>query len=263
MKLCVSARQERKYLNWAEQIIFEYRDRNAIPDFIEKYPDKTIILNYFDFEEIDWDELQTYKILSHDNFLLATNDLDIISDCTDNQINFYIAYPISTYDELIAVVNLGSKYVRLGAPLFFDLDNIHKFFPDLKIRLVPNIAYDDGYIRENGVAGTWVRPEDIMMYDPYVDTIEFHDIDSHKERALINIYWENRAWPGSLNMLITNLNYEGLNRLLPSMFTETRLNCQQKCVSRKSCHACFRLLHLANKERLLDYQQSLEPKNTD
>jgi len=257
MKLCLSARQEPQYLDWAHEIIFEYRDRKIIPDFIEKYPEKTIILTHFNFEDLDWDELKVYSVLSKNNFLLATNNIKIIDDCKQNQIRFYLAYPICTYDELSTVLDLGSEYVRLGAPLFFDLDNVKKYYPQAHIRLVPNIAYDDGYPREDGIVGTWIRPEDLNMYEPYAEVIEFNDIDPHKERALINIYWETRKWSGPVALLITNFNAPGINRMIPPEFTEKRLNCRQVCKARNSCHLCYRILQLADEERLTKYKEAL------
>lgn len=256
MKLCVSARQESKYLDWAHEIMFEYRDRKAIPDYIEKYPDKTFILKCFWQEDIDWQELKNFSILAKSNFLLALNQIDLIQECKEFDIRYYLAYPINSYDELTAVLGIGSEYVRLGAPLFFDLDNVKRVFPEAKIRLIPNIAYDDIYTRPNGVAGTWIRPEDLMMYDSYAEIIEFNDANTVKEGALIRIYWEDRQWPGDLRMLITNLQYSGDNSLIPSEITEARLNCQQKCMSRKNCHICTRALQLASPQLIQNYADS-------
>ncbi len=262
MKLCVSARQDYQYLDWAQEIIFEYRDHKAIPDFIEKYPDRMIIVTYFigydNKEEIDWNQLISYNYLNNGNFLLAINSINLIQKCKDHGIKFYLAYPITSYDELTAALAMGSYYVRLGAPLFFDMDNIERNFPKARIRLIPNIAYDDLYEHQNGIPGTWIRPEDIMMYDEYADVIEFNDADIRKEQALIRIYWEQRVWSGDLQMIITNLNYPGVNRMIPSEVTEKRLNCQQRCVSRHSCRICQRALDLANPDRLEPYRQALE-----
>ena len=259
MKLCLSARQDSQYLDLADEIIFEYRDRSAIPEYIEKYPDKTIILTCLDlFAELDWEEINDFNILADYNFLFGFNNLEWINNCIDYDIDFYLAYPINSYDELNTVLYLGSSYVRLGTPLFFDLDNVKKFYPNAKIRIIPNIAYDDAYPRQNGVAGTWIRPEDLMMYDPYVTTVEFNDINPKKEQALVRIYWQERQWPGDLQTLITNLQYTGVNRLIPSDVTEKRLNCRQRCMSHKNCHICQTALQLANPSLITEYKEALD-----
>ena len=259
MKLCVSARQELPYIDWAEEIIFEYKDRKAIPDYIEKYPEKTIILQYFDvYEEFDWDEIKRYNALAMGNFIMAISNIFLAENCKQEGIKFYFAYPITSYDELSAALDMGSYYVRLGGPLFFDIEYVHRHFPEAKIRLLPNIAYDDGYERSDlGMAGTWIRPEDIMMYDPYVETVEFYnDADLKKEQALIRIYWTERYWPGRLDMIITNLETNAVNRMIPSEVTEHRLNCRQVCRARRSCHICYRALVLANEARIQAYKDA-------
>lgn len=258
MKLCVSARQELPYIDWAEEIIFEYKDRKAIPDYIDKYPGKTIILQYFDmYDDFDWDEIKRYNALAMGNFILSINNLLFAEVCKAEEIKFYFAYPITSYDELTAALAMGSIYVRLGGPLFFDMDYIHQHFPEARIRIAPNIAYDDGYFRENGISGTWIRPEDIMMYAPYVEAIEFfNDADQKKEQALIRIYWTERKWLGKLNMIITNLGSEGINRMIPSDVTEHRLNCRQVCRARRACHICYRALSLANEDRVQAYKDT-------
>ncbi len=261
MELCVQANQDPRYLDWASQIMFKYKDRNLIPDYIEKYPDKQIILQCYNEENIpkedlDWVSFVDFETLADGNFCLAISDIEIATMCNQLDMDFYFAYPIQSYEELYNVLNLNAKYVRLGASLFFDLDNVKKLYPSIKIRIIPNVAYDDLYPRENGVTGTWIRPEDLMLYNSYVDTLEFADANREKEQALIRIYWEQRSWPGSLNTLITNLNYPAANYLIPSDFTEKRLNCRQRCYSNKNCAICYRFLNLANTELIQAYKDA-------
>ena len=44
MKYCLSARQPDSVLKKADEIKIELRDYRAIPDYIDKYPDKVLIL---------------------------------------------------------------------------------------------------------------------------------------------------------------------------------------------------------------------------
>ena len=44
MKFMLSCRQSPTYLEKADQIRVDYRDRKAIPDLAEKYPDRDIVL---------------------------------------------------------------------------------------------------------------------------------------------------------------------------------------------------------------------------
>ena len=47
-----------------------------------------------------------------------------------------------------------------------------------------------------------IRPEDVEMYEDYIDTICFKEFDEDRISAFIRIYKEEKKWAGPLNMLI-------------------------------------------------------------
>lgn len=59
MKFCLSARQSKQYLEKADEIKVDFRDRNIIPDLATDYPDKTIILVQYPGDELNGDDLST------------------------------------------------------------------------------------------------------------------------------------------------------------------------------------------------------------
>ena len=48
----------------------------------------------------------------------------------------------------------------------------------IKLRAIPNVAYDKFFPRNDGVSGSWIRPEDIEVYSKYYDIFEFEDCDA-------------------------------------------------------------------------------------
>lgn len=243
MKYCLKNRQESLYLKKANEIKVDFRDRRSIPDLIEKYPEATIILMCYPGEEINWTDCEKWKILSRDKFILCLSNLDDAPNCKENGIPFYIGYPVKTFYELRALKELGVCYVRLAEPLFFQMDEVKQF--GIPIRAVPNVAYIDGFPRKNGVCGTWIRPEDIDTYAPYVEVLEFEAADIDKEQALYRIYAEQKEWPGEMDMLFTNFNYQGYNRMIMPKVAESRLNCGQRCQASGACRICYRAADLA------------------
>ena len=261
MKICISARQQKELLDRADEIMFDYRDRAAIKKYCEIFPKVTIILNCSKEQNIlNWEDIIKIKNLITNELIIGITDINLIPICKDNKLKFYLNYPITSYDELNTVLSLGSYYVKLGAPLFFDMDNIKKFFPEVKIRLIPNVAYDDKYIHESGLYGTWVRPEDLLLYNNYIETVEFQASDPHREKALFHIYIEEQKWPGELDMLITNFNGPGENAFISSEFSEARLNCRQRCMARQGCKICKRAMLIADRELIEDYRNTVIPK---
>lgn len=257
MKVCLNARIGHEYLKKADQILFDWRDREAIPDYIDRYPDTDIVLTNNNDDEISWEEIKTLHYLSKGNFYFGFNRISLAAIARDFQIKFFFTYPITSYDELRTVKDLGVCQVRLGAPLFFELDNIKMYFPDLNVFAVPNIAYDDVYPRNDGVAGTWIRPEDMDKYAPYLYSVVFYDTEPRsREKALYRIYFEQKQWPGDLQDIITNLNYFGTNRMILPEVGERRMNCGQACKKTDSCHICYRALQLANPDLIAEYRDA-------
>lgn len=256
MKFCLNSRQEAAYLSKADEIKVEFRDKDSIPTLIERYPGKDIILMCYFNEILDWKEIERWNILSRKHFMMCLSSIADAQECKERNIPFYMGYPIKTYYELRALKALGVRYVRLGEPLFFEMDTVRSF--EIPVRAVPNVAYIDGYPREDGVCGTWIRPEDLDVYEEYVETIEFEDADMKKEQAMFRIYAEQKNWPGDLSMIITNLNHVGLNRIIVPNIAEKRLICGQRCQKSSNCKLCYRALTLAVPEKIKDYMETTD-----
>ena len=130
------------------------------------------------------------------------------------------------------------------------------------MRIAPNIAYyADSIPKENGICGSWIRPEDIEKYDKYIDTIEFEDCNTTKEQALYRVYMENHSWLYDLNNLITNLRAEANNLYIPNTFAFSRLNCGQRCKSVSNCNICNRAFALSNNKDFQTQLKKLGEKN--
>ena len=225
MKYCISGRQPKSILSQADEIKMQYRDRDRLIDYTQEFTDKTFILEVpkeISSDEMNWELYKAYA--DKVNFMLCIYNLNLAKECHEHGIKFYWAYPIFTWYELEGVAAFNPSYLYLGPPLSFSLEKI-KMKYNIPIRLCANLAYDAYIPRENGICGFWIRPEDIETYGKWADAIEFITDDLGKEATLLHIYKENKSWPGNLNLLITNLNYNIDNRGIPEEFGEIRANC--------------------------------------
>lgn len=258
LKYCLKNRQEKKYLDLADEIKAEYRDYKSFPDLIEKYPDKTLICQiYSNKEDVDWDALKRTNILAKGNFICCVGTYDYMIKCKELDIKFYFGFPVKTFWELESLRDLGVCYVRLDAPLFFQMDRVKKY--GVPVRAVPNVAYLADLPHSDGVCGTWIRPEDTAIYEEYIDVFEFEDCDIKKEQALWRIYAKNREWPGSMNLLISNFNYEGICSCIHPDLADHRLTCRQRCKEvPNSCRLCYRTMKLANPKIIRSLQEKIE-----
>lgn len=260
MRYCVSGRQPYSIMKKADEIKVAWNDRDRILDFVEKLPDKTIILDV-PGDEADWNTWLMYGE-KFENFYIALHKLSRWEEFAAAGVKWYWPYPITSFYELQMIVGAGPAYVMLGPPLSFSLDKVGSVVPGhIKIRMTVNNARPD-YLppieQFNGVAGQWVRPEDVDAYGYYISCFEFENVDLKQEEVLLHVYKENKEWPGNLNLLIQNLNFNVDNRAVPEELGEARLTCGQKCWAGSSCRLCYRSLQFAEnirKEKLRRRQE--------
>ena len=202
MKYCLSARQPKSVLEKADEIKIELRDFKAIPDYIDNFSTKTLILEMENElpEKFSWQTIEMYS-KKHENFYCAVSNKNQITECKVRNIKFYYKYSVTSFYELDALKNLGASYVLIGVPLIFDLNNVARY--EIPIRAIPNLAYEPYLEHENGICGGWIRPEDTKAYEKYIDVFEFYAPKMlEKEETLYHVYAENGYWPSNLNLLI-------------------------------------------------------------
>jgi hypothetical protein len=210
-----------------------------------------------DPQNINWDDIEMYNRVCQNNFICATHNYDACLECSRRNIKFYYGYPVDSYWELQGLKNLGVCYARLGPGLFFDMDAVKKI--GVPIRAIPNLAYNDLLPHADGICGQWIRPEDLSIYNDYIEVIEFEDADSTKEQALYRIYMKGEGWKTAISSLITNLSPDpASNPLLDEDLTKARLNCRQKCQAGGTCQICYRYFSLANKKKLQEYLDTIK-----
>ena len=151
MKYCLSARQPDSILKKADEIKIELRDFRAIPDYIEKFSDKTLILEMTNNipEDFDWNVIKAYSEKMEGRFYCALSDLSLVPECGLKGIKFYYKYAITTLYELAGLKDIGVSYALIGAPLMFDLKSAASF--NIPLRAVPNLAYEPYIKHKNGI----------------------------------------------------------------------------------------------------------------
>lgn len=167
-----------------------------------------------------------------------------IEECQKRNIKYFWSYPAITHEDFINLCNLNVSDILVAGELFFDLPTLIKRHSNL--RTVANFCTSNHIPHRNGIFGTYIRPEDVPIYEPYIKTLEFYSRDLVKEARLFKIYAQNKQWPGNLNLLLTNLNYDVDNRVIPKEFAERRIKCQQKCMRDSACRFCETVFKYVN-----------------
>ena len=264
MKYCISGRQSYSVMEKADQIKVKYEDQDRIIDFVEKLPDKEIILELKSLP--DKNVFKTWRMYDEKfaNFYIALHDLNLYELLNAEGIKWYWPYPVTSYYELKEILKLCPSFIQLGPPLSFDLENVQKIVGEIKLRMICNFSRPK-YLPKNNkdpqFFGQWVRPEDVHLYEPYIEIFEFEFEEDglKKEETYLHIYKDNKYWPGNLNLLIEQLNFNVDNRSIPEEFGKARIKCCQRCLYGRSCRICYNALNfseLMRKER--DYRKNKE-----
>lgn len=262
MKIALSSRQPPDYLSKANEIRVKYRDYEIIYDFIEKYPDKTYILEIpYSIENPDWTEIKSLNRITT-NLLVRVSRISDALYCEENNIPYFYGMIITTWEDLTYLSKSKSKYAVIGGDLFFSLETLKKYF-SIPVRVVPNfIEYNFlnrlDTVDNLSVVSPWLQPEGTKFYEGLIDVLEFENCTLEQERAYYRLYGEGHEWRADLATLIVGLNADAKGRLInPEYFYPPRLNCGRRCLSGYTCRSCFRQLNLANKERLKEYKETV------
>ena len=243
IKYCLRSRLSYSFLQKADEIRVDYRDRETIFELVGKYPGKRFIL-FPGREPFNWEEIRKYNLACESNFVLNVRSVNEALIAKENNIKFMLNYEATSCWDLEGLVNLGAEYAYVGIPLFFDLKSAANY--NIKLRAVPTIAYNHALPHENGIYGQWIRPEDVELYEEYIDVLEFEHCEIKREQTLYTVYAEDKKFNTRLDILVQDLGSNAINRLIPPDLAEARISCRQKCKTGSSCKLCYNILSLAN-----------------
>lgn len=223
----------------ADEIRVIYKDRDYIFNLIDWFPDKRIVLEIPVDEDVDavpWEIIQAHNEKINGNLIICAYDYRYFEKCKEYGIKYYWGIPATTLYQLNAMKDMGCTFAIIAAPVAFNIRAAYD--KGMKLRMIPNMAFIDHLPRVSGLHGAWVRPEDVNIYEAYVDTFEFQSRNLQHERGLLNVY-KSGYWNDDLKLLITGLNVDVPNYVISSAdFTLRRLACKQKCENGGACHAC-------------------------
>ena len=263
MKYALHARCQKNFLKKADDIIVDYKEKERILDYPEEYPDTAVTIQFYNvpIEEIDWIWLQNMAPMFPKGFTLGFVDMLSLRMALDLKLKAYLLKHINNFAELSMLKEIGVCFVYLDQPLFSSIDKIKKY--ELPVRWTPNLVDSTPGYLQRLQHGSWIRPEDIDMYNINDGCIcEFISSNGYAgEQAYFKIYTK-KMWPQDFGYIypeFENLNIN--NFLLTSKLTEIRLNCHQRCEETPGgagCHVCDLEFFMANNDRLHKVEKSLK-----
>lgn len=254
MKFCVNYYKNFRYFDEVDEIIIPYSIyKDNIVEFVTKrFPlTKRIIIDIAE-SALREDAIPILCKLQKEHENIAVR----LQTFYPYEINYYkeagipcfFNYYCYSVDQIYGYILMGVSDIYIVEELAFRIKEIAPYCraKNINIRVIPNVAQHGKGVCDEipGICKFFIRPEDIDMYEEYVDVCELL-IDKDKLSALFDIY-KSGQWKGDLQQVIIGLNTEVANTGLTPYFGKHRLDCQHKCMIEK-CTLCMDAVAMAEK----------------
>lgn len=260
MKYCLQYANSSKLKNVAPEISILYdRQDTALLDFIKEHIHQRIILIIDKIEEFilgqEWQKLNAVHdaipeaqlaVCFYQHKRVSTVDDKVAEIISKLNIPFFTGDLITTWDQLHYFLNLGVSDVYLAEDICFKLDAAKALCSSygVQVRIFPNVAQSS--IKSSpALKKFFIRPEDLSVYEPYVDIVEFWG-PLERQDIYHHIYFNSRQWFGDLNEIIFDLNTPLDSRRIVPIFAPMRVKCDKKCMKNGKCRICDRIESLSH-----------------
>lgn len=263
MKYCVRYSRKFNFIDKVYEFKIIYKPNHTkLLAFLDKFSDKRIIISFTEEDMQDIvlsNDLDKYAELENKNFaflLPQINDENkitislFIKKLKDAEIEYFFDDKVYSIDKVWELISIGVSDVYICGELGFEIksiaDRIHE--ANVKIRVFPDIAQSTA-ASGDPLTKFFIRPEDSILYNDYVDVFEFFADDKIRDNLLYTAYAKDQKWYLNLNDIIIGFeDYDPVSNIsIPSQFGYIRMNCRKRCVREGTCHICDRCAELSNK----------------
>ena len=251
MKYCINYRRGFKYIKDVDEINIDYNPKDTtLGQFMQKHKDQriNIYINHVD-DFIANDRVKLFNQLVIDNpdidFALVLPGIknnskaeEAYNIIKEYNIKYYFFEMVTNWDMLWGYIVYNPSDMFIAEELGFELDTVaevlHSF--GIKIRAFANVA-QSSWKHTPALKKFFIRPDDIDIYEQYIDVIEFFGKEKSIE-TLYRIYAIDKKWAGPLNEVISDFDSDIDSRFIIPIFAEKRLSCGRRCLKGHSCQVC-------------------------
>ena len=199
------------------------RDPDLIQAFRQKYPTCNLVMRLPSYSS-QIQTLLSQKRLPHYYFILA-NKWDILNGLLETSVTD----------------------IYITEDLCFSMDIVKQKCKEKnkRIRTFCDVC-QTSWPQSNSLRTFFIRPEDINLYNKYIDVVEFFNAEHNKDslNILYDLYNNGKRWAGPLKEIIKGFKEDTNSYYLIPYFGSKRLNCNKRC-NVSSCSFCVQLSSLA------------------
>lgn len=244
MKYCVPYMTNTLMWKTADEVIIFYSDALDFTK-LEKFSNQQMILDIS--EAILLENLEKIDIFlkKFPNARLRVNAIKSFNTIANHYPNrFFFSTIAFDWDTFTYLRSFHPTDIYIGGNLGFDLKNVATVaaYDNLSIRAYPCIPSNGSGEITGLVTDFYVRPEDIPVYDKYIQVFEFPDFGI-RTQAFYDIYKGGKGY--NLKNIIYGLNTDIYSEFLPPAFGFYRVSCKKKC-QQDRCEYCKTAVDFAN-----------------
>lgn len=256
MKYCVPYSQHFKYSKEVDEIMFMYDEWHnqsivhTLAEMAEEFKGQRVIIQVLDYDYfVKWKTALTLIDLKQKeiNFAVAfqnyTEDMDeTLSQLKENNIPFFFMTRVSNWDTFNGLIKLGVSDIYIVEELGFELNKLGPLAhaSSVSIRTFANVCQTQ-WKKGDSLKSFFIRPEDVSIYEPYVDVLEFFG-DTNAQEVMYKVYAIDKQWFGNLKEIIIGLDIDLDSRFVLPAFGAARAKCGKKCLKGINCQICDRIM---------------------
>ena len=188
------------------------------------------------------EQVELVKKAVGDNYTIECRNYGDLIAILKKGYHAYHYYPVTDWESFQVLVELGVSDIYIDGPLCFQAERVSKAAKEhnIKIRISPSVSPNISPAASPAPNSFFIRPEDLEIYSPYFDIIDFQASNQDQQDTLFSIY-KKGSFLFDFNFIVETLHEEPiLCGLISKEFAKNRLNCKQICkIPGESCHLCF------------------------
>jgi hypothetical protein len=255
MKYCVEYKKQFRYTNDVDELTITFnRNDESLLDFLLAHKNQRIIIEIKNKQ----DEFIAYDCIKFfDAAMKKYPDLNFAFNLGNysktaprfyalfTNYQFFFADIVTNWDKFNGLLELGVSDIYIAEDICFELDKVAEIAhsKNVQLRVFPNVAQSSWY-RTPALKKFFIRPEDIPVYEQYIDVCEFYGRDNSIE-TMFRVYAIDKKWFGKLNELIISFDSEIDSRNILPNFAEKRVKCGKKCAKGRPCRICDAMENLS------------------
>lgn len=227
------------------EIEINYKPKvKELQDFIIKYPNKRINLIFNTWDAFDKERdpalIQAFRQKYPECDLvmrLPDYNASIQTLLAEKQLPHYYYIFANRWDILNGLLATSVSDIYVTEDLCFSMDIIKQKKGNKRIRVFGNIC-QFSWPEYDSLRTFFIRPEDVKLYNKYIDVIEFVSQNKYQFNTLYDIYNSGTRWAGPLKEIIKNFKEDIDSYYILPSFGQLRLNCGKRCSVTSSCSFC-------------------------